>query len=133
MSFLFLLIEELSVIDHLADRRFRIRCDLHQIQAEFACPLNGIACVHYADRLAIFAHNAYGRNAYALVRSVKRFAKTRTISISTKSSCDISLLLLIAYAALESFFSEISFLKSSSVIAPMSPSFRSRTATTPSS
>ena len=63
------LINELSIIDHTADRRICIGGDLHKIQLGVACNLQSLAYRHNTDVAAIRPDQANLRNADALIYS----------------------------------------------------------------
>src|SRR6185369_8580424 len=90
VSFLFLLVEKLSVIDQFTDRRLSVGSDLDEIDTSGSCFLNSIPRIHDAQGFTIFRNNSYRRNADAFIRPVKRLPKTRPLVSSTKSSCDIA-------------------------------------------
>ena len=93
MGTFLLLVKKLAVIDHLANRRFCVWGNLNEINAAIAGHVDCIACIHYAQCLTFLGHHPDRRNPNAFVRAVKRLAKTRPVSVSTKSSCDKDLLI----------------------------------------
>src|SRR5437762_2909046 len=88
VSTFFLLVKKLSVIDYLANRWFCVWGNFNEIDSSISRDLDRIAGIHHTQSLAIFGYNPYRWNPDPLVRAVKRLAKTRPVSISTKSSCD---------------------------------------------
>src|SRR5256714_452394 len=157
---LLLLVGELAEVDDAADGRVCRRRDLDQVKPLAARELHGLARVHDAELLAVLRYHAHLRHAYPVVYARGGRAPVVRASASASESCDIytsssqsskfqvpsSKLIAALTWNLElgtwnySFVSARSrtrrsavSLNSASVIAPMSPRERSRTATLPSS
>src|SRR4051812_18919516 len=90
VSFLFLLIKKLAVVNDLCHRRLSVWSDLDQIDTSLSCLLNSITRIHDAEGFTLISYDANRGNPNALVRPVQRFTLTRPEITSTKSSSDIS-------------------------------------------
>ena len=87
VRFLFGLVLELAKVNDLANRRFGIRRDFHQVHSLFARQANRVSRIHDAELLAVIGDHAHLRHANPFINSCYgRAAKIRATAASKTCS-----------------------------------------------